>query len=111
MENTMNSDSTHSAPRSKTPYEHLWLPFTYFKDVEENPPLIIDKGEGIYLFDSSGCAYIDGIGSWWVSIFGHNHPVITSARDPTLVPQAEKAKAFRHMLAKGIRQISHVTSG
>ena len=79
MENTMNSDSTHSAPRSKTPYEHLWLPFTYFKDVEENPPLIIDKGEGIYLFDSSGCAYIDGIGSWWVSIFGHNHPVITSA--------------------------------
>lgn len=32
-------------------------------------------------------------------------------RDPTLVPQAEKAKACRHMLAKGIRQISHVTSG
>ena len=32
-------------------------------------------------------------------------------RDPTQVPQAEKAKAFRHMLAKGIRQISHVTSG
>ena len=32
-------------------------------------------------------------------------------REPTLVPQAEKAKACRHMLAKGIRQISHVTSG
>jgi hypothetical protein len=32
-------------------------------------------------------------------------------RDPTLVPQAEKAKACRHMLAKGIRQVSHVTSG
>ncbi len=32
-------------------------------------------------------------------------------RDPTLVPQAEKAKACRHMLAKGIRQNSHVTSG
>jgi len=36
---------------------------------------------------------------------------ILNSRDPTLVPQAEKAKAFRHMLAKGIRQISHVTSG
>jgi hypothetical protein len=32
-------------------------------------------------------------------------------REPTLVPQAEKAKACRLMLAKGIRQISHVTSG
>jgi hypothetical protein len=32
-------------------------------------------------------------------------------RDPTLVPQAEKAKACRHKLAKGIRQIGHVTSG
>lgn len=32
-------------------------------------------------------------------------------REPTLVPQAEKAKACRHMLAKGIRQVSHVTSG
>ena len=32
-------------------------------------------------------------------------------REPTQVPQAEKAKACRSMLAKGIRQISHVTSG
>jgi hypothetical protein len=32
-------------------------------------------------------------------------------REPTLVPQAEKAKACRPMLAKGIRQVSHVTSG
>jgi hypothetical protein len=32
-------------------------------------------------------------------------------QDPTLVPLAEKAKACRHTLAKGIRQISPVTSG
>ena len=32
-------------------------------------------------------------------------------REPTQVPQAKKAKACRHNLAKGIRQISHVTSG
>ena len=34
-----------------------------------------------------------------------------SYRDPTQVPQAEKAKACRANLAKGIRQISLVTSG
>ena len=32
-------------------------------------------------------------------------------QDPTLVPLAEKAKACRHTLAKGIRQTSPVTSG
>jgi hypothetical protein len=32
-------------------------------------------------------------------------------QDPTQVPLAEKAKACRHTLAKGIRQISPVTSG
>ena len=32
-------------------------------------------------------------------------------QDPTQVPQAEKAKACRFNLAKGIRQIGLVTSG
>ena len=41
----------------------------------------------------------------------HEKGVKRPYREPTQVPQAEKAKACRHMLAKGIRQISHVTSG
>ncbi len=32
-------------------------------------------------------------------------------QDPTLVPLVKKTKACRHTLAKGIRQISPVTSG
>jgi hypothetical protein len=32
-------------------------------------------------------------------------------QEPTLVPLVEKTKACRHKLAKGIRQISSVTSG
>jgi len=79
MENTMNRDSANFATSYKCTFDHLWMPFTYFKDVEAYPPLIIEKGSGIYLFDNNGNAYIDGIGSWWVSIFGHNHPVITNA--------------------------------
>jgi hypothetical protein len=32
-------------------------------------------------------------------------------QDPTLVPLVKKTKACRHTVAKGIRQISSVTSG
>ncbi|KMQ51013.1 Adenosylmethionine-8-amino-7-oxononanoate aminotransferase [Chitinispirillum alkaliphilum] len=64
---------------SKKFSEHLWMPFTSHKDFVENPPVIIEKGKGVYLYDENGDKYIDGIGSWWVSIFGHNHPEITSA--------------------------------
>ena len=60
-------------------YKHLWMPFTYYQDLLEHPPIVIERGDGIYVFDASGKGYIDAVGSWWVSIFGHNHPEITAA--------------------------------
>ena len=55
------------------------MPFTCHQDTIDYPPIVIERGSGIYLFDSSGRGYIDAIGSWWVSIFGHNHPRISQA--------------------------------
>jgi adenosylmethionine-8-amino-7-oxononanoate aminotransferase len=43
------------------------------------PPRVIERGEGMYLFDSAGRRYLDAVGSWWVSTLGHNHPRITAA--------------------------------
>jgi adenosylmethionine-8-amino-7-oxononanoate aminotransferase len=59
--------------------DNLWMPFTYHKDLADNPPIIIQRGSGIYVYDTDGKKYIDAIGSWWTSIFGHNHPEITAA--------------------------------
>jgi len=55
------------------------MPFTYYKDQLEHPPLIIERGDGIFVYDSNGKEYIDAVGSWWTSIFGHNHPYISNA--------------------------------
>jgi adenosylmethionine---8-amino-7-oxononanoate aminotransferase len=60
-------------------FSRLWIPFTYFQDLMDYPPLVIERGAGIYVFDKNGRKYIDAVGSWWVSIFGHNHPHITAA--------------------------------
>jgi lysine--8-amino-7-oxononanoate aminotransferase len=36
---------------------HLWHPFTQMKDYNSSDPLIIERGEGIMLYDIQGRAY------------------------------------------------------
>jgi len=59
--------------------EHVWHPCTQQKDHEERPPIPIARAEGVYLYDVDGNRYIDGVSSWWVNIFGHNHPRLNRA--------------------------------
>lgn len=59
--------------------EHVWHPCTQQKDHETLPPIPIARGEGPYLIDVDGRRYIDGVSSWWVNLFGHNHPRLNRA--------------------------------
>jgi len=47
-------------------------------------PLIIDHGEGAYLFDIDGNQLIDFVGSWGPHILGHRHPAVISAIEAAL---------------------------
>jgi adenosylmethionine-8-amino-7-oxononanoate aminotransferase len=59
---------------------HLWHPFTQQQGwSEEEPPVVIDHGEGTNLFDTDGNAYIDGVSSLWCNVHGHRHPAIDAA--------------------------------
>lgn len=42
-------------------------------------PLIMDRGEGAYLYDVDGHQLIDYIGSWGPMILGHKHPAVLEA--------------------------------
>ena len=42
-------------------------------------PIVIDRGEGAYLFDIDGNRYIDYIGSWGPMILGHGFPPVVEA--------------------------------
>lgn len=59
--------------------EHVWHPCTQQKDHETVPPIPIVRGDGVYLEDIDGNRYIDGVSSWWVNLFGHNHPRLNRA--------------------------------
>ena len=74
---------TSSAPDSFTE-SPIWFPFSYHADLASFPPIVIERGEGVYLHDVHGKRYIDGVGSWWTSVLGHNHPAVMQAiRDQT----------------------------
>ena len=63
----------------KKDLDNIWHPCSQMKDYETFPPIIIEKGKGIYLYDIDGKHYIDAISSWWVNIFGHNNQRINNA--------------------------------
>ena len=58
---------------------HLWHPFTQMRDWMDSPQLVIERGQGVYLFDTKGNRYLDGVSSLWANIHGHRHPVLTRA--------------------------------
>ncbi len=75
--------------------KYIWHPFTQMKEYEtDDPPMIIDRGEGIYIYDIEGNKYIDGISSWWVNTLGHSHPRLNEA----LKKQVDK---IEHVLLAG----------
>ncbi|MBE8182083.1 MAG: aspartate aminotransferase family protein [Candidatus Portiera sp.] len=88
----------------------------YYKD-----PLVLDKGEGLYVYDEDGNKYLDFFGGILTTSVSHNHPVIlekikeqldkiihTSTLYPhrTLVELAEKIAA----LAPGNLEKSYFTT-
>jgi len=62
-------------PRS----QDIWYPFTQMKELGKDGPLIIDSAQGVYLKDTEGNIYMDGISSLWVNVHGHRHPRIDAA--------------------------------
>lgn len=55
---------------------HYWHAFT---QMQEYQPLVIERAEGVWLYDFEGNRYFDGISSMWCNLFGHRNPVIDAA--------------------------------
>jgi adenosylmethionine---8-amino-7-oxononanoate aminotransferase len=57
----------------------VWHPFTQHSLWEDDEPLVIDRAEGMYLIDTDGRRYLDGVSSLWVTVHGHGVPEIDAA--------------------------------
>ncbi len=59
--------------------EYIWHPFTQMKDYQDETPLIIKRGDGVFLEDTNGKRYIDGVSSMWCNVHGHKKREIDGA--------------------------------
>ncbi|MBN2526341.1 MAG: adenosylmethionine--8-amino-7-oxononanoate transaminase [Deltaproteobacteria bacterium] len=60
--------------------KYIWHPYTEMQNYIENThPVVAVRAEGFYIYDADGTRYMDGNGSWWTSIVGHNHPTLMQA--------------------------------
>ncbi len=60
-------------------HRHLWHPFTQMQEWLAEDPVIIESGEGVYLVDTMGNRYLDGVSSLWCNVHGHRVPEIDAA--------------------------------
>jgi adenosylmethionine-8-amino-7-oxononanoate aminotransferase len=71
----------NSAELRELDKKYLWHPFTHMRQWldDSGGPLVITSAEGMYLIDSDGNRYLDGVSSLWCNVHGHRVPEIDQA--------------------------------
>lgn len=103
---------------------YLWHPFTQMKDWQNEDLVVIEKGEGVWLYDLEGRRYLDGVSSLWCNVHGHQVPEIDDAiRDQlskishstflglTHTPAIELAERLVALSPKGLTRVFYSDSG
>ena len=58
---------------------HLWHPMAHPQAMRDNPPDIIARGEGSYVWDLDGHQMLDGVGGLWSANLGHSNRAVRDA--------------------------------
>jgi adenosylmethionine-8-amino-7-oxononanoate aminotransferase len=103
---------------------YLWHPFTQQLGWHDEDAPIIDRADGVCLWDTQGRRYIDGVSSLWCTVHGHRHPAIDIAiRDQldrvahstmlglTHQPAIELARRLVSIAPAGLRRVFYSDSG
>jgi acetylornithine/N-succinyldiaminopimelate aminotransferase len=59
--------------------EIMALEKQYVVQTYSRPPFVLERGEGMYVYDTEGKAYLDFLGGIAVNALGHRHPVVVDA--------------------------------
>ncbi len=94
------------------------------KDWAENDQLVIERGDGVYLYDTDGNKYIDGVSSLWVTVHGHRKKELNAAIKAQLdklahstllglgnVPSIELAAELVKIAPKGLTRVFYSDNG
>ena len=59
--------------------ETLVHPYTNLARFRETGPLIIERGEGVYVYDTEGKAYLEGMAGLWCTALGYGNEELVEA--------------------------------
>jgi len=76
----------------------FWHPFAEMNKVQHEP-FIVDRGEGIYVFDETGSRYLDAAASLWYMNIGYGRDEVVDA----MHAQAKRLPAFHSFVDYGTR--------
>jgi len=118
------SRKTHTQTLQAEDRRYLWHPFTQQRDWVKTAPLIIERGQGVYLYDSDGRRYLDGVSSIWVNLHGHRKGALDRALTAQLkriahstllglssVPAIELAKRLVGIAPHGLTRVFYSDNG
>lgn len=104
--------------------KYLWHPFTQMQDWEAEEILVIESAEGVYLKDTQGRRYLDGVSSLWCNVHGHQVPELDQAIRDQLgkvahttflglsnVPAIELAEKLIAVSPAGLTRVFYSNSG
>src|SRR5881396_2731726 len=103
---------------------YLWHPFTQQREWERSAPLIIERGRGVYLQDTEGRRYLDGVSSIWVNLHGHRKRELDRALRSQLrkiahstmlglsnIPSIELARKLIALAPRGLTRVFYSDNG
>ena len=64
---------------SKKDIDFLFHPNTNLIAHKESGPFILERGEGIYVYDTDGNKYIEGMAGLWCNALGHGNQELADA--------------------------------
>lgn len=108
----------------KEDLKYIWHPCSQMKDYEALPPIIIEKGKGVYVYDENGKEYIDIVSSWWCNLLGHCNEKINESIKKQLEtlehvifanfshkPAIDLCERLMKIIPKGLRKFNFSDNG
>jgi len=90
---------------------HIWLPYAQMKTIPDPAP--VSRTQGALLEMADGRKLIDGVGSWWTSVHGYNHPTLLDAARAQLetMPHVMLGGLAHEQAYKLATRLSDITPG
>ena len=88
---------------------HFWHPFADMKQVAGNE-LVLDRGEGVWIYDVDGKRYLDASGSLWYANVGHGRRELADAAAAQLA-RLEAYSAYDRFSTPPVLELADRISG